>query len=296
MVYPMKKLTGGAIALCLAAFPLQTLAQGMEALSFNGDMEFEYTRRNGASGTLVAGNLMLRYNGSFGFELGGDIYHDLETGADTSLPYLAVSFGIGPGQLALGAPQTIVDQLIDLPAFAGSQEIQNGLDQRGPSAVTGLAQSLGEQIYGLRYSGESGALRYGATLARIRHTGGTHWQVAGEYQTGGTQIEGALEGEDGSLGLTIGANHDAGQFDMGLYLTNQRIVGTSRSITGYIGYDLTPSLTLRGHLRTEDGTVSGNRIGVEAEYGFSNGAYAQFGAADGNNSSMSLDASVGFKF
>ena len=49
-------------------------------------------------------------------------------------------------------------------------------------------------------------------------------------------------------------------------------------------------------MRAEGGAVDGNMIGVEAEYGFGNGAYAQFGAADGNNTSMTLDASIGFEF
>ena len=296
MVYPMNRLMGGALALCLCALPLQAVSQGMEALSFTGDLEFEHTRRNGASGTNVGGDLMLRFEGPVGFELGGDIDHDLETGTDASLPYLAISFGIGPGELAVGAPQTVVDQLFDLPDFAGIRELQFGFDQRGASIVTGLAKGLGEQIYGARLTAETGALRYGASLHRVTHQSGSHWQIAGEYQTGATQIEGAVEGEDGNLGVTVGANHQAGQFDMGLYLTSQRIVGDSEVAVGYVGYSVTPSLTLRGHLRTEDGTVSGNMIGIEAEYGFSNGADAQFGAADGNNTSMALDASVGIKF
>ena len=296
MVYPMNRLTGGALALCLGVFPLPVLAQGMESLSFTGDLEFEHTRRNGASGTRVGGDLMLRFEGPVGFELGGDIDHDLDTGTDASLPYLAITFGVGPGELALGAPQTVVDSLIEIPVFAGNREMQFAFDQRGTSIVTGLAKSLGEQVYGARFTGEGGALRYGASIHRITHQAGTHWQIAGEYQTGGTQIEGAIEGEDGNLGVTVGANHQAGQFDMGLYLTSQRISGDSEVAVGYVGFAVTPSLTLRGHLRTEDGTVSGNMIGIAAEYGFSNGAYAQFGAADGNNTSMALDASVGIKF
>ena len=296
MVYPMNRLSGSALALCLCAIPLQTLAQGLEAMSFTGDLEFEHTRRNGASGTLFGGDVMLRYEGAFGFELGGDIDHDLESGTDASLPYLAVTFGVGPGTLAVGAPQTAVDQLIDLPDFAGNRELQFGFDQRGASIVTGLAKGLGEQIYGARMMVESGAMTFGGSVHRITHQAGTHWQIAGDYQTGDTQIEGALEGEDGNLGVIVGAHHQAGQFDMGLYLTSQRIVGNSEVAVGYVGYAVSPSLTLRGHLRTEGGTASGNMIGVEAEYGFSNGAYAQFGAADGNNTSMSLDASVGVKF
>jgi len=275
---------------------MAAMAQGMEALSFQGGLEFEHLRRNGASGTNVGGAFMLRYEGPIGFELGGDIDHDLETGTDASIPYLAVSFGIGPGELALGAPQAVVDQFIEIPDFAGIRELQFNFDQRGASVVTGLAKSLGEQVYGARLTAESGALRYGASVLRVTHQSGTHWQAAAEYQTGGTQIEGAIEGEDGNLGVTVGANHQSGQFDMGIYLTSQRIVGDSEVAVGYVGFAVTPSLTLRGHVRSEGGSTSGNMVGVEAEYGFSNGAYAQFGAADGNTTSMTLDASVGFKF
>jgi len=293
----MNRLSGGALALLCFASPWPAAAQGMDALSFTGGLEFEHTRRNGASGSNVSGELFLRYDGPIGFELGGDIDHDLETGTDFSVPFAALSFGFGPGVLAVGAPQPIADQLIDLPAFAGNREMQLAFDQRTTSVVTGIAKANSEQIYGARMTLETGALRYGASLHRVTDQSGTHWQVAGEYEAApGSQIEGTVEGEDGNLGVTVGANHQAGQFDMGLYLVSQNIVGDTEAATAYVGFAVSDALTVRGHVRTEDGTVSGNLVGVEAEYGFGNGAYAQFGATDGNTQSMALDASVGFKF
>lgn len=297
MVYPMNRQTGGALALLFLVSPFPAISQGMEALSFTGDLEFEHTRRNGASGTMVGGELFLRYEGPIGFELGADIDQDLDTGVDNTVPYLALTFGFGPGEVALGAPQPVADQFIDIPDFAGIRELQLGIDQRTTSVVTGLAKSMSEQIYGARLTGETGALRYGASVHGVTHQSGAFWQVAGEYEVqSGTQIEGVVEGEDGNLGVTVGANHQAGQIDLGLYLTSQRIVGSTDAAHAFVGFEVSPSLSIRGHVRTEDGTVNGNTLGVEAEYGFSNGAYAQFGAADGNNMSMVLDASVGFKF
>ncbi len=293
----MNRHTGGALALLLLASPFPAMAQGMQALSFSGDLEFEHVRRNGASGTIAGGELFLRYDGPIGFELGADIDQDLDTGADNTVPYLAVTFGFGPGEVALGAPQPVADMLIDIPDFAGIRELQLGMDQRTTSVVTGFAKSLEEQIYGARVTGQSGALRFGASIHGVTDQSGAFWQVAGEYATrGGTEIEGVIEGEDGNLGVTLGATHQAGQFDMGFYLTSQRIMGNTDSALAYVGFAVSPSLTLRGHVRKEEGTFTGNTLGVEAEYGFSNGAYAQFGAADGNNTSMILDASVGFRF
>ncbi|MBD1205889.1 MAG: hypothetical protein H9533_17375 [Rhodobacteraceae bacterium] len=293
----MKRLSGGAMALLLLCAPLPAVSQGMEPLSFSGEIEFEHTRRNGASNTLGSADLMLRYEGPVGFELGGEIDENLETGADASLPFLAVTFGVGLGEVALGAPQPVADTFIDLPDFAGIREQQIGFEARTTSVATGLAKSLGEQIYGARFTAETGMLRYGASIHQITHQSGTHWQVAGEYEAGiDSQIEGVIEGEDGNLGITLGAAHTSGQFDMGLYLISQRIVGSTDAAVAYVGVSVNDALTVRGHLRTEDGTVSNNLIGVEAEYGFSNGAFAQFGAADGNNTSMTVDASVGFKF
>lgn len=285
------------MALLLLCVPLPAVSQGMEPLSFSGEIEFEHTRRNGASNTLGSADLMLRYEGPVGFELGGEIDENLETGADASLPFLAVTFGVGLGEVALGAPQPVADTFIDLPDFAGIREQQIGFEARTTSVATGLAKSLGEQIYGARFTAETGMLRYGASIHQITHQSGTHWQVAGEYEAGiDSQIEGVIEGEDGNLGITLGAAHTSGQFDMGLYLISQRIVGSTDAAVAYVGVSVNDALTVRGHLRTEDGTVSNNLIGVEAEYGFSNGAFAQFGAADGNNTSMTVDASVGFKF
>ena len=269
----------------------------MDALGFSGDLEFEHTRRNGASGTIAGGELFLRYEGPIGFELGADIDQNLETGADNTVPYLALTFGFGPGEVALGAPQPVADVLIRRPDFAGIRELQLGYDQRGTSVATGIAKTLGEQLYGGRIVAETGALRWGASVHGITHQSGTHWQTTAKYTVGsGTEIEGAVEGEDGNLGVTVGATHQAGQFDMGLYLTSQRIIGTTEAASAFVGYSVSDALTVRGHVRAEGGAVDGNMIGVEAEYGFGNGAYAQFGAADGNNTSMTLDASIGFEF
>lgn len=297
MVYPMNRLFGGALALLCLASPLPVLAQGMDALGFTGGLEFEHTRRNGAAGSMVGGELFLRYEGPFGFELGADIDHSLDTGTDYSVPFLALTFGIGPGTLAVGAPQPIADQLIDIPAFAGSRELQYGFDLRTTSIATGMAKAAGEQLYGARMLVEAGLLRYGASLHRVTQQSGAHWQIAGEYEAApGSQVEGTVEGEDGNLGITVGANHQAGQFDMGLYLTSQTIIGDTKAAVGYVGFAVSDALTVRGHVRTEDGTVSGNMVGIEAEYGFGNGAFAQVGATDGNTTSMALDASVGFEF
>lgn len=287
----------GALALLVVLSPLPSVAQGMDALSFSGDLEFEHTRRNGASGSMFGGELFLRYDGPVGFEFGGDIDHSLDTGTDHSVPYLAVTFGFGPGEIAVGAPQPVADQMLDIPDFAGNRELQLGIDARSTSVVTGLAKSLGEQAYGARLTADQGALQYGASVHRLTHQNGLFWQLAGQYAMGsGTEIEGTLEGEDGNMAVTVGANHRAGQFDMGLYLTSQRILGTTEAATAYLGYALNDALTVRGHLRKEGGTVQGNLIGVEAEYGFGNGAFAQVGAVDGNATSAILDASVGFKF
>lgn len=297
MVYHMNRLSGGAVALLLLLSPLPVAAQGMEALTFSGDVEFEHTRRNGASNTLGSADLMLRYDGPVGFELGGEIDENLETGADSALPYFAVTFDAGLGSVALGAPQPVADLLIDIPDFAGIREQHIAFEGRTTNIAAGLAKSLDEQIYGARFTADSGQLRYGASIHKLTNRSGAHWQLAGEYQTGiDSQIEGVIEGEDGNLGITLGAAHASGQFDMGLYLISQRIVGSTDAAVAYVGYSVSSALTLRGHLRTESGTVDNNLIGIEAEYGFSNGAYAQFGAADGNKTSMVLDASVGFRF
>ena len=294
----MNRQFGGALALLICASPIPAISQGMEAVSVTGQMELEHTRRNGASGTLLHGDFTLAYSGGVGFELGAVADQDLQEGTDAFALFGAVTFGTSFGDVAVGAPRPAADLLIEIPTFAGMHELQMGFNANQPSVVTALSQSSGDQSYGARVTTESGALRYGASLHRLTTQSGTYWQVAGEYATGsGTEIEGVIEGEDGNLGVLIGANHQAGQFDLGLYLTSQHINGASDAVQGYAGYQISDALTLRGHLRMEDGPViSQNIIGVEAAYDFTNGAYAQFGAADGNETSMTLDASVGFKF
>lgn len=294
----MNRHFGGALALLFCASPFPAISQGMEAVSVTGQMELEHTRRNGASGTLLSGDFTLAYSGGFGFELGVVADQDLQNGTDAFALFGAVTFGTAFGDVAVGAPRPVADQLIDIPVFAGIHELQMGINATQPSVVTALSQVSGDQSYGARLTTETGALRYGASVHRLTSQSGTYWQLAGEYDTGsGTEIEGVIEGEDGNLGVLVGANHTAGQFDLGLYLTSQHINGTSDAVQGYAGYQISDALTVRGHLRMEDGPViSQNIVGVEASYDFTNGAYAQFGAADGNQTSMTLDASVGFKF
>lgn len=301
MVYHMNRLTGGAIALLCVVSSAPALSQGVDGLSFSGDLEFEHTRFKRVGGTVAAGTMFLRYDGPVGLELGAEFYEDLEAGEGTSLPYAALSLGIGPGELALGAPQPVGDMLVEQPVFAGLRSFQEGFDARGAGIGKGVAAEMaradGERLLGVRVLSEGGPLRWGVSAHQITEQSGTHWQAAAEVTLGsGTEIEGFVQGEDNDLGATLGATVKAGKLDMGVYLSTQHVTAQTDAATAFVGFSLNEQLSLRAHARVEDGLVRENLMGVSAEYGFGTGAFAQFGAADGNQTSMTVDASVGIRF
>lgn len=299
----MNRLSRALPALFLAFMPYAVSAQGLET---SGQVELEYLHGNDAGTTLFSADAMLRYRGgALGVELGSDSDFALDNGPELKSFYAAALIDSGFGEFAIGAPESAADMLIDVPSF----NRMKGLDAGGfipgqdvtlgtPSMVGPIAKSEDRQSYGLRYSNTAGEMRYGASVHKFEGTGSTLFQLAGEYTTGQTQIEGMIENKslEGGFSGLIGVAHDAGQFTVSAYLSRQTILddGTTFQISG--DYRMSESLTLGGSFARKDFGQEEYLYGVNAGWGFGNGAYLQGGIADGDNTTILMDASVGYKF
>lgn len=290
-------------ALLVVLCPLSAAAQGLET---SGQFELEYLHGNDASTTLFSADAMLRYrNGALGVELGTDSDFALDAGPELKSFYAAALVDTGFGEFAIGAPESVADMLIDVPSFAGMKGIDAGGMIPGqdvalgtPSMVSVIAKSEDRQSYGLRYSNTAGDMRYGASLHKFEGTGSALFQIAGEYTMGQTQIEGMIENKslEGGFSGLIGVAHDAGQFTVSAYLSRQTITadGTTFQLSG--DYRMSDSLTVGGSFARKDFGSEEYLYGVTAGWGFGNGAYLSGGVADGDNTSILMDASVGYKF
>lgn len=300
----MNRLPRALPALFFALSPVAALAQGIETL---GQVELEYLHGNDATTTLFSADAMLRWRsgGAFGAEVGTDSDFALDDGPELRSFYAAGLFATGLGEFAIGAPQSAADMLIDVPAFNRMQALDAGGFLPGqdvslgtPSMVGPIAKSEDRQSYGLRYSNTAGDIRYGASVHKFEGTGSTLFQIAGEYTTGQTQIEGMIENKslEGGFSGLIGVAHDAGQFSVSAYLSRQTILsnGTTFQLNG--DYRMSDNLTIGGSFARKDFGQEQYLYGVNAGWGFGNGAYLQGGIADGDDTSILMDASVGYKF
>ncbi len=299
----MNRHTCALAALTVFLCPLSALAQGLET---TGQVELEFLRGNSASSTLLSGDVMLRYrSGSFGGELGTDADYVLDGGGEFKSIYAAALFGTAFGEFAIGAPESAADMLIDVPSFAGMKGVDAGGILPGqpvtlgtPSMVGAIAKGEDRQSYGLRYSGSSGDIRYGVSVHRFDGSEDTILQAAAEYTMGQTQIEGMIENESlqGGFSGLIGVAHDQGQYSVSAYLSRQTITadGTTFQLNG--DYRLSESLTVGGSFARKDFGSEQYLYGVTAGWGFGNGAYLSGGMADGDDTGLLMDASVGYKF
>jgi hypothetical protein len=301
----MNKSMCSALALAsVAFFSGPTFAQSSEGLSLTGQTELEYLRNRSTSETLLATDMMLTYRGStmsgigLGFELGVNADLLLDSGDSFSTLYGAVLFSTMGGEFAIGAPKPITDVLIEKPSFAGMKAVDLELAALSPSIVSPVSKLGDAQTYGLRYSGESGAVRYGASVHKFHGLSGTIYQAAAEYSFGTSVVEGAIETDSvfGSYSGTIGVTHTAGQFDIGAYLSRERQTLDGNLFQLSADYRINDSLKVGGNVARLDFGTKQTLYGLSAEYGFGNGAYVQGGVADGDGMRTTMDASVGFKF
>jgi|GEM_PF-1548235 len=301
------------LALAAAAASTGALAQSLpEGVTARGTIELEYVHSTGGFDEQVAyGDLDLSYRTpdgagalGFGFDLG--LTALATTGGRDSAIYAAAVLTTLWGDYSIGIPRTAFDQQINLPPVVGSRLIDAEFAIGGGSRdFLSSAYLFGSShIYGLRYDGSFGALGLSASLHDSEDLDGYTFQLAGTYGLGnGATLLAGYERVDtsgaGTLqSLLLGATLDRNRLDGGLILGHTSApFGDTSLARGYIGYDVTQQLNLRGELLYRDGTSSQTFYGVGAEFTLpGSGAYIQGGVLDTDSADPILDASLGFRF
>lgn len=288
----------GATALCFLASA--AAAQDFNGFETRGQAELEYLREGDSAQTTLNGDFAIDYRsaGSFGFDFALDGNADLENGGFDKALFAAGVLDLGFGELALGAPESTADRIIDRPSAAGMFGIDRTLQTSASSSLHNISKNNDAQSYGVRFEGESGGMRYGTSIHRFVGEGNTLLQFAGEYTTGATEIEGMAETDidNGDFATLVGVTQNNGQFSVGAYLGRQNIEGVGTSVQVAGDYALNDALKVGASYTHTTAAAGDNFLGVKAEYGFANGGYLQGGIGDSSSSKLLLDASVGFKF
>lgn len=299
--------TGGAITGALvgslagvALLPLPLMAQDFGAgPRFSGDVEAEYLQNGDSADPTLYGRFDLGFGaGAFGFELGIDVATELGDGSIDKALTGGVTLSTAFGDLTAGAPRSAGEMLLKVPSFAGMRGLDRSFALQGAPTVTARALEDGSQSYGVQLMAGTGGLRYGASLHRYTGDDRTLIQGAGAYQLGSGEVQGVIEADlaSGEIGATLGGAFSFGSFDASAYVMRQMIDADGTAVQATLGYRLSDSLSVDGSLRHANFGTSENMFGASATYSFGNGAYARFGAADGNTLPTMLDASLGFKF
>lgn len=301
----MTKQTGRAALAVLCVLPFSALAQDNSDGRPSGAFELETLLQDESTRSLLDGKVDWMYrSGSggavgLGFDLGADATFDLNEGGQDYVLYGALAVDPGFGTFAIGAPRSIGDLLIERPAFAGNRLVTSEIDLAMPPAATSLAKTQRAQHWGMRYDNASGALRYGATAQKVDEVTGTFWQAAAEYTLGQAELEGMVEASthEGGANSLLGINGMAGQVDYAVYVGDQRSNDPGTSLQAGLGYAVNDRLRVGGDLaRVDQDSILSDHWGLNAQYGFGNGAHAQLGVSDGEDEQATWDASLGFKF
>lgn len=309
------KLTGFAVLTALSTGVAATSALALDfgnGFSLSGDVELEYVNPDGGSdGGFGFSDLDLGWRGqgggavSFGFDLGLESRHDLESGDDASVIWGGLVLGLGFGEVTVGNPRPLLDQLPDVPDIGSVRAIRDELDFLTGSAQSALLLSEGSlDSYGVSLKGESGGLTYGASLHRIEGGGDSidalELMAMYEYDQGAfyagfeTFDEDSLDLEK----LIVGGQFSADRWAAGLEYARVETGGSDGDIFTLYG-DYKPTETLSIGVQVLDfGDVADTTFyGVSGRFGMANGAFAELGAFTAKNSdSDAVSASIGYEF
>ncbi|MEY4983671.1 MAG: hypothetical protein RIR62_1937 [Pseudomonadota bacterium] len=295
-----RHITLAAVALCAAPAVAQDDPTGPR-----GAFELEYLRSGDRSDLVLNGDLGLSHRGAgagavgLGFDLGLTSAYNLSEGEDATRFIAAAVLSFGFGELAVGLPESIGEVLVNRPSFAGNGQVDDALDGLMPPVTGTIARNRDAQAYGLRFSAEAGALRYGVSALKVQDLSGVVVEAAGAYALGQGTVEGMLEfgSDSGRTGGTLGLTQSFGQVDLGAYMGWQRAVARADSVQASVDYHLSDSLTVGGDIgRVKQAGVTSNLVGASMEYRFGSGAYGQLGITDSNRSPVLYDLSVGIRF
>jgi len=300
----MKKCFKAAAVLGLGfAFPANALDFG-NGFSVTGEFELEYFSSEGSSETIGYGSVDVSYEQAGG-GLGGFVGFDALSysgDANTAL-YGAVTFSGGFGKVQFGSPRSALDDYIKVPILGGARllDLEFAFLNGSLFKFARLSLESSEIPLGLRYDGEIGQARIGASIHRL--DGVTIAALAANYPLGNVVLRGGIEqfdGEDGSgTILHFGANANLGQLETGVMLTKTDTDEDDELISVQVFATYSPmeklDLTFSA-VSVQGDDFDGTLYGLSADYTFAQGVFVQAGVFDGADTEGGYNLSVGVRF
>lgn len=301
----MKFTTAAPLLLC-AGFAAPAFAQNApDGFYTNGYAELSYFNGSGSNGDLLGySEATIGYNTSSGFgaEIGVDAI--ISEGDDETAIYGALVYQSSFGKLSFGVPRAAMDAYLGgVPTVAGAVPFnigQVGLTKRSVITSSYLFSNPDAPV-GLRYDGTFGSTNVGASYHRFNDA--DVFDIAANYQLGGTTLTGALEHISGSgtsdTRYFLGAETKFGQVSAGVLWSGNYALGNDAAIEAYAKFKPLDQLELSATaLNTDIGSGASTVFGLSADYSISQGAYVQAGVADTFNSSSdtAVNLALGLRF
>lgn len=303
----MRQFCTSAAGLCALLVAAGGPAVAQE-FTYSGFVELEYidggSFNSGFWGTTDL-SASVDFGTGFGLDFGLNTFIGRDSAGENKIReaiYAAASYTLGQNKFSFGVPVPAMEDMIDLPAIGGNHafEARNVAFTSRNIADTLYQRSDGDIPYGLRYDGEFGAAKVGASIHRFDDQDINYYNMGASYDIQNYQVfagfEKATGGRDVDM-VIVGASSDYGVVSGGLaYFSRRFDDGTNPDTDGtraWFDYHPTDELTVGAS------AVNTNRIdvyGLSMSYQMPIGLYAQAGAVDGRDYDRVYDLSVGFKF
>lgn len=294
----------------LVAIPAAALDFG-NGFSLVGDVELEYFDPDGGSDRGFGfTDLTFGWRGqgggavSLGFDLGLESRHDFDNGDAESVFWGGLVVGTGFGEITVGNPRPLLDQLPQVPDVGSVRAIREEVDFLTGSAQSALLLSSSSlNAYGISLKGGNGGLTYGASVHRLEDGGDAtnvlELMAMYEYDRGAfyagyeTFDEDSLDLEK----LIVGGQFSAQRWAAGLEIARLDTESDNEDIfTLYGDYKPTEALSIGVQVLDFD-TADSTLYGINGRFGMANGAFAELGAytSDGSGDDA-ISASIGYEF
>ncbi|MCT8328798.1 hypothetical protein [Albidovulum sediminis] len=285
----------------VAGFPTLSAAQSLpEGLDVRGVIELEALSSGSADQTVVYGDLDVSFGfgaGSMGLGLDlGFLAFDSDNDSEGAL-FAALTYGTEFGKISVGAPRGALGDFTRMPAVGGVQLLDLELSPYLGDVVDYAALVDSETPLGLRYDGQYGNLRVGASYHNFNDQDAEVIDLALGYQTGIFFVAGGVElidtpgGSDSDI-YHIEAGAEAEYYSAGIGFTSTDDFGGDATMA-WASYSALPNTDLTVTVFDLDGTTL---YGLSGEWRFLSHSFVQLGVADTTDSDAIWDASIGLRF
>ncbi len=285
----------------VAGFPTLSPAQSLpEGLDLRGVVELEALSSGDADQTVAYADLDVSFGfgaGSMGLGLDlGLLAFDTDEDSEGAL-FAALTYGTEFGKISVGAPRGALGDFSRVPTIGGMQLLDLELSPFVGDVVDFAALIDSETPLGLRYDGQYGNLRVGASYHNFNDDDAEVIDLALGYQSGIFFVAGGVELIDAAGGgdsdiyhIEVGAEAD--YYSAGIGFTSADNFGGDATMA-WASYSALPNTDLTVTVFDLDGTTL---YGLSGEWRFLSHSFVQLGVADITDSETIWDASIGLRF